>query len=140
MPRTVYTAAICIAVAADSEAEACDAISAAMSANLMQSGALVDWKYVGAMPRSTGLTLPLAEGAAFAPRPDQRPGGAQAVDKWDVFDAIERYGGDFEFKLCDAWRHADADNFQRLMIAFPETWAEFTEFAKLDKARTSFSV
>ena len=62
------------------------------------------------------------------------------VDQWEIFDAMERYGGGFEYALCRAWRKADVENFQRLLTAFPETWAKFTEFAKLDKARTSVSI
>lgn len=40
-----YIARINIVVEADRAAEACDAVSAAMSENLMASGALIEWAY-----------------------------------------------------------------------------------------------
>ena len=41
-----YIAIVKLLIPADSEAEACDAISAMLSENLQQSNAIIDWAYV----------------------------------------------------------------------------------------------
>ena len=41
-----YIATVNIVVCAESEAEACDSISACLTENLMESGAIVDWSYI----------------------------------------------------------------------------------------------
>lgn len=43
--KTVYVATIKVAVIAENPYEACDAMSGAMSENLITSGAIQDWQY-----------------------------------------------------------------------------------------------
>lgn len=43
------------------------------------------------------------------------------------------YGGNFVRHLAVAALHADANNLVRIKAAFPELWARYEEFAKLDK-------
>lgn len=41
----VFTATIMVAIKANEQAEACDALTAMLTENLMQSGSLIDWQY-----------------------------------------------------------------------------------------------
>ncbi len=56
MPQ--YIANVLIAFNADSEGDACDAVSAMLSENLIQSKALLDWSYVEKYPKG-GHTRPI---------------------------------------------------------------------------------
>ena len=49
--------------------------------------------------------------------------------------AMIKYGGSFVRHLAAAALCADADNLGRIKAAFPELWARYEEFAKLDKER-----
>lgn len=47
-----------------------------------------------------------------------------------VVEAMEKYGGSFVKALARCFRCADARNFRKLQIAFPEYWAEYERMAK----------
>lgn len=49
--------------------------------------------------------------------------------------AMEIYGGGFVRSLYECMCHADANNFQRLLNAFPEIVEQYTEMGKTLKAR-----
>ncbi len=46
--------------------------------------------------------------------------------------AMTKYGGSFASKLADAMLHADSDNLQRIVNAFPEMIERYKEFAGMD--------
>ncbi len=43
----------------------------------------------------------------------------------EVLRKMEEMGGSFVSHLAKAWVRADIFNHQRLMVAFPEYWAEY---------------
>lgn len=49
--------------------------------------------------------------------------------------AMVKYGGNFVRHLAVAALYADANNLGRIKAAFPELWARYEEFARLDKER-----
>lgn len=71
--ENVFVATVRIAVKADNNAEACDAISECLTNNLQYHGAIIDWAYLPdnnggyAEPEDKGeVELPVEEGALFA--------------------------------------------------------------------------
>jgi hypothetical protein len=46
-----------------------------------------------------------------------------------VIEAMERYGGSFVVALAQAARRADANNLDRLKLAFPEYWTQYMQMA-----------
>ncbi|HXU02802.1 MAG TPA: hypothetical protein VN903_17675 [Polyangia bacterium] len=55
----------------------------------------------------------------------------EVVTKWAVIQAMHRYGGSFAQAIADAFDRADDNNFERLKIAFPELWDEYTDMARI---------
>lgn len=52
------------------------------------------------------------------------------VEDFQVFAAMERFGGRFVKSLAMAFRVADAENTRRLKLAFPEYWEEYSTWAE----------
>lgn len=46
MDKKIFVANVRIAVLAENDDEACDAMSAALTENLMQTGGILDWQYL----------------------------------------------------------------------------------------------
>jgi len=46
-----------------------------------------------------------------------------------TIEAMEKYGGSFVVALAQAARRADRNNLERIKLAFPEYWKQYTEMA-----------
>jgi hypothetical protein len=49
-----------------------------------------------------------------------------------VIAAMKRYGGGFVKSLAECFQRADADNYRRLRLAFPEIWEQYSKMAGND--------
>lgn len=61
------------------------------------------------------------------------------MDRFQLTEAMIRYGGGFFQKLASAMRSADATNFQRILDAFPEILKQYgpdSRFYKSSKEET----
>ena len=47
-----------------------------------------------------------------------------------TIEAMERYGGSFVVALAQAAHRADKNNLERIKVAFPEYWQQYTEMAE----------
>ena len=52
-------------------------------------------------------------------------------DRYKVGKAMREHGGSFVHALGQAIAHADGENCRRIMQAFPEYWAKYTDLADL---------
>ena len=52
-------------------------------------------------------------------------------DRYKVGKAMREHGGSFVQALGQAIAHADGENCRRIMQAFPEYWASYTDLADL---------
>ena len=55
----------------------------------------------------------------------------------EAIELMRQYGDAFESQLADAWRIATPENAQRLRTAFPETLAEFTRMAQIERRNSA---
>ena len=58
--------------------------------------------------------------------------GAVVAD-FEVFTAMQKYGGSFVQALAVAFFRADEPNLHRLKAAFPELWTEYHALAQRTK-------
>jgi hypothetical protein len=59
--KKVFIATVHVLVFADSEGEACDALTESLTNNLMEAGAIVDWQYID----KNGVSVPPAFAGHF---------------------------------------------------------------------------
>ena len=52
-------------------------------------------------------------------------------DRFKVGKAMREHGGSFVRALGDAIAYADSENCRRVMHAFPEYWAKYTDLADM---------
>lgn len=52
-------------------------------------------------------------------------------EKFQMMEAMRKYGGGFMQCLAECFQHADADNLQRLLKAFPEYVERYTAMGKM---------
>ena len=55
------------------------------------------------------------------------------VLKYEMIQAIKRYGGGFVQSLAECFAHADVDNFARLERVFPEYIEQYLAMAGIDR-------
>lgn len=54
---------------------------------------------------------------------------------YEILAAMRKYGGGFVIALAQAAHVADDENLRRIKSAWPEYWAQYTEFAKIEAAK-----
>jgi hypothetical protein len=59
--------------------------------------------------------------------------GYESKESYDVYDAMELYGGGFVKHLGALWRRADRENWLRLMTVFQQYWEEYEQVVELKK-------
>lgn len=48
-----------------------------------------------------------------------------------TIEAMEKYGGSFVVALAQAARRADKNNLERIKLAFPEYWQQYTQMGDM---------
>jgi hypothetical protein len=61
------------------------------------------------------------------------------IDRFQLTEAMIRYGGGFYQKLAAAMRSADAGNFQRILTAFPEILEQYGPESRFYKSAKSIT-
>jgi hypothetical protein len=56
---------------------------------------------------------------------------------YEIATAMERFGGSFAVALSLCCFRADAENLDRIKAAFPELWAEYAEYVRMQRDRAA---
>ncbi len=51
-------------------------------------------------------------------------------EEYKIVECMEKYGGSFVKSLAQCFRHADSDNFKKLVTTFSEYWENYKEMSK----------